>query len=300
MAETSAGGTVVKRIAFLIAVVTAVLTLVLPFVGGSGPSLFGNASAASASQQTGLPMFASAPQAAATSGPVQLVYHGEASVAGQQAARAAELKTDSEHLAQKPVPKPVIKMSAADRASGTAARRAAIEASGGSCPSAVGGSTPGAPSRVSAGGVQGTTSADLASFAKTYNAIRVANCLKPIPLSHFRYDSCMETRLFWMAEDPSDDPASAWGHMGSKRSDGVPSQGCDGNLAGGYNNSGATVAQKWWNSAPHRTSLYKPTYTGSVAGVCIHFAMTHGGLGSTPATNEPYSFTRAAAKWGGC
>jgi hypothetical protein len=286
----------VKRSAFLIAVFTAVLTLVLPFVGGSGPSLFGNAPAANAGQQTMLPMFASAPQAAeATTGSIQLAYHGEASTAAQQSARAAELKVDSEHLAQKPVPKPVVHLSAADRASGTAARRAAVEASGGSCPSAVGGSTPGAPGRVSAGGVHGTTSADLASFAKTYNAIRDANCLKPIALSHFRYDSCMETRLFWMAEDPSTDPSSAWGHLGSKRSDGVPSVGCDGNLAGGYGNTGATVAQKWWNSPPHRTSLYRPTYTGSVSGVCIHFAMTHGGV-----PNEPLSFTRAAAKWGGC
>jgi hypothetical protein len=32
-----------------------------------------------------------------------------------------------------------------------------------------------------------------------------------------------------------------------------------------------------------------------VGGVCIYFAMTHGGV-----PNEPYSFTRAAARWGGC
>lgn len=290
-----------KRSAFLIAVFTAVLTLVLPFVGGSGPSLFGNAPSASAGQQTMLPMFASAPQpVAVTVGAIEVATPGEASVAAQQEVRAAQLKVDSEHLAQKPVPKPVVQLSVADRASGTASRRAAIEASGGSCPSAIGGSTPGAPGATSAGGVAGTTSADLASFAATFNAIRVANCLQPIAPSHIRYDSCMEQRLFWMAEDPSDDPASAWGHMGSVRSDGVPSRGCDGNLAGGYGNSGATVAQKWWNSTAHRTSLYRPTYTGSVSGVCIYFAMTHGGLGSTPATNEPYSFTRAAAKWGGC
>jgi hypothetical protein len=114
-------------------------------------------------------------------------------------------------------------------------------------------------------------------------------------MSNFRYDSCMEDRLFWMAEDPSTDPASAWGHMGSVRSDGVPSYGCDGNLAGGSGNSGATVAQKWWNSTAHRNSLYRPTVTGPVGGVCIYFAMTHGGV-----PNEPYSFTRAAARWGGC
>ena len=139
------------------------------------------------------------------------------------------------------------------------------------------------------------TSDDLESFAATYNSIRVANCLDPIPMSNFYYDSCMEDRLFWMAEDPSEDPASAWGHMGSVRSDGVPSYGCDGNLAGGSGNSGATVAQKWWNSTSHRNSLYRPGTTGSVGGVCIYFAMTHGGV-----PNEPYSFTRAAARWGGC
>lgn len=163
------------------------------------------------------------------------------------------------------------------------------------CPSAIGGSTAGAPSRTSALGVAGTTSDDLQSFAVQFNAIRVANCLPPVPFQNIRYDSCMEDRLFWMAEDPSTDPSSAWGHIGSQRSDGVPSVGCDGNLAGGSNNSGATVAQKWWDSSGHRTSLYKPTYTGSTAGVCILFAMTHGGV-----PNEPYSFTRAAARWVSC
>ena len=158
-----------------------------------------------------------------------------------------------------------------------------------------GGSTAGAPGRTSKGGVAGTTSADLAQFAQRYNEIRVANCLPPIPMANIRYDSCMEDRLFWMAEDPSTDPMSAWGHIGSQRSDGVPSVGCDGNLAGGSNNTGATVAQKWWDSSGHRTSLYKPTYTGGTGGVCILFAMTHGGV-----PNEPYSFTRAAARWITC
>lgn len=287
-----------KRSAFLITVLTAVLTLVLPFVGGGGPSIFGNASSAGAVQQTGLPIFATAPTMVTTASEpaaVSLSYVNEAVLVAQQEARAKELTVDTEHLAQKPVPKPVVVASPADRASGTAARRAAIIASGGSCPAAIGGSTSGAPSTVSAGGVAGTTTADLNSFAVTYNAIRVANCLQPVPMSHIRYDACMEQRLFWMAEDPSTDPLSAWGHMGSVRSDGVPSVGCDGNLAGGYGNTGATVAQKWWNSTAHRNSLYKPTYTGSTAGVCIYFAMTHGGL-----PDEPYSFTRAAAKWGGC
>jgi len=163
------------------------------------------------------------------------------------------------------------------------------------CPSGIGGGFGGAPSRVSSGGVAGTTSDDLASFAAQYNSIRVANCLQPVPAANFRYDSCMEDRLFWMAEDPSTDPASAWGHRGSVRSDGVPDRGCDGNLAGGYGNTGATVAQKWWDSTAHRASLYRPEVAGSTTGVCIYLAVTHGGV-----PDEPYSFTRAAARWGGC
>jgi uncharacterized protein YkwD len=163
------------------------------------------------------------------------------------------------------------------------------------CPTAISGSTAGAPSAVSELGVAGTTSEDLASFAARYNQIRVANCLPPVPFGNIRYDSCMEQRLFWMAEDPSTDPMSAWGHIGSQRSDGVPSVGCDGNLAGGSGNTGATVADKWWASSGHRASLYKPGNTGSMAGTCILFAMTHGGV-----PNEPYSFTRAAARWVSC
>jgi hypothetical protein len=163
------------------------------------------------------------------------------------------------------------------------------------CPAAIGGSTPGAPSRTSPLGASGTTSDDLQSFAQTLNAIRVANCLPPVPFGNIRYDSCMEDRLFWMAEDPSTDPMSAWGHIGSVRSDGLASVGCDGNLAGGTGNTGSTVAQKWWDSSSHRDSLYKPTYTSSTSGVCILFAMTHGGV-----PNEPYSFTRAAARWVTC
>jgi len=156
-----------------------------------------------------------------------------------------------------------------------------------------GGGTAGAPGAASALGVAGTTSADLAQFAQTYNQIRVNNCMPPIAFANIRYDSCMEQRLFWMAEDPSEDPLSAWGHVGSQRSDGVPSTGCDGNLAGGSSNSGATVAQKWWDSGSHRSSLYKPGT--SVAGACLLFAMPHGGV-----PNEPYSFTRSAARWASC
>jgi hypothetical protein len=157
------------------------------------------------------------------------------------------------------------------------------------------GSVTGAPGTTSAQGVGGTTSADIAAFAAAFNAERAAHHLRSVPASHFRYDACMEQRLFWMAEDPSTNPASAWGHIGTKRSDGVPSVGCDGNLAGGMNNTGKTVAKKWWDSSSHRTSLYKPKYKGSMSLVCIYFAMTHGGV-----PNEPAAFTRAAARWGSC
>jgi hypothetical protein len=179
----------------------------------------------------------------------------------------------------------------------TVDRRDAVESTAPSygCVGSATGTVGSAPSKVSPLGVQGTTTDDLVTFALAYNAKRAANCLKPVPLGNFRYDSCMEARLFWMAEDPSLDPSSAWGHIGTQRSDGVPSVGCDGNLAGGMSNTGATVAVKWWDSTAHRTALYKPTYTGSTANVCIYFAMTHGGI-----PNEPYAFTRAAARWVGC
>jgi uncharacterized protein YkwD len=275
-----------KRSLFLGAVFTTVMVLVLPFVGGGGPSFLSPANAASA---------ASGPvvKASIFVDPSSAVLTAAAAVIDAEASAAAPLNADSEHVAQKPVPKPLPPVSAAGKASGTEERRAARAAVGQSCPGNVGGGVGGAPGRVSGGGVQGTTSDDLASFAATYNVIRVQNCLDPVPMSNFRYDSCMEDRLFWMAEDPSTDPASAWGHMGSVRSDGVPSYGCDGNLAGGSGNSGATVAQKWWNSTAHRASLYRPG--SGIGGVCIYFAMTHGGV-----PNEPYSFTRAAARWGGC
>jgi hypothetical protein len=169
------------------------------------------------------------------------------------------------------------------------------KANGRQCPRAITGTAGTAPSKKSPLGVAGTTTQDVAQFAVAVNAIRVANCLPPIPLANFRYDSCMEARLFWMAESPSLDPMDAWGHMGSKRIDGVPSPGCDGNLAGGFNNTAATVAQKWWTSTSHRASLYRPTITTSTARVCILFAMTHGGV-----PNEPYEFARAAARWVSC
>lgn len=280
------------------------MVIVLPFVGGGGPSFLSPAnaavttadSAAVGSAISGATTVSRPIVAAAiftdSSSPVLVA---AAQTIDAEVSAQAPLTTDSEHFAQKPVPKPLPPVSAAGRASGTTERRAALAAQGLSCPGNVGGGTNGAPGRVSGGGVQGTTSDDIASFAATYNSIRVANCLHPVPMSNFRYDSCMEDRLFWMAEDPSTDPASAWGHVGSQRSDGVPSYGCDGNLAGGSGNTGATVAQKWWNSTSHRNSLYRPSITSPVGGVCIYFAMTHGGV-----PNEPYSFTRAAARWGGC
>lgn len=112
-------------------------------------------------------------------------------------------------------------------------------------------------------------------------------------MSNIRYNSCLEDRLFWIAGDPSTDVASAWGHAGTvTRSDGVPEYGCDGNLAGGSNNTGAVVAQKWWDSVTHRDSLYRPGT--SIAGICINFAMVHGGV------NDPANFARASARWVRC
>ncbi len=270
---------IVRRLAFLATVVATVLVFVLPFVGGGGPGLMSAAYSLSPDDAQVISVRAD-PVAA-----------GVVVSASPVTITAASLTHDYEHLAQKPVPKPLPPVSASGAASGTGERQAALEAAGQSCPNNIATNSSGAPSTVSAGGVQGTTSDDLASFGAQYNAIRVANCLDPV--SNFIYDACMEQRLFWMAEDPSTDPNSAWGHIGSVRSDGVPSVGCDGNLAGGSGNSGSTVAQKWWDSTPHRASLYRPG--SGVGGVCIAFAMTHGGL-----PDESYSFTRAAAKWVSC
>ena len=169
-----------------------------------------------------------------------------------------------------------------------------------SCASGVSGTPNSAPGVTSKGGVPGTTSSDLAAFAAAYDQIRIANCLDPIPLANIRYNSCLEQRLFWMAEDPSPNPSSAWGHTSTaKRSDGVPIVGCDGDLAGGMGDTGASVAQAWWTSIDHRSSLYEPAFTGNVGDICIGFAMTHGGI-SVPGPNEPYAFTRSAAIWVRC
>ncbi|TAL45975.1 MAG: hypothetical protein EPN91_01145 [Salinibacterium sp.] len=285
-----------KRLALLSTVTATVLILVLPFVGGGGPGI---AEQAAADSGRVIPELASAAPAAKVqpTAKVALAASGyemriaESAVAVQVGAESSASSQDFEHLAQKAVPKP-FPVTPAGRASGTLQRMAAYAARGQSCPGNIATRTSGAPSKVSALGVGGTTSGDLALFAATYNQIRVANCLQPV--RYFRYDSCTEQRLFWMAESPSLDPNDAWGHMGSTRSDGVPSVGCDGNLAGGSGNTGATVATKWWNSPAHRASLYRP---GSSVGsnVCIAFAMTHGGV-----PNEPYSFTRAAARWTYC
>jgi hypothetical protein len=146
-----------------------------------------------------------------------------------------------------------------------------------------------APSRVSAGGVKGTTSTDVASFAHTYNRILIDNCLGFIPPANFHYDQCLQDRLFWIAEDPSKDPASAWGH-GAPRSDGARMVGCDGNLAGGNGYTGKTAADRWWTSPAHRQSLFRPGSTANHSSICIGFAMTHGGV-----PDEPRSFARASA-----
>jgi hypothetical protein len=278
-----------KRTVILGTVFATVFVLALPFAGGGGPSFLTPAQAAETSFD-GTPV-------ASTS---QVVTAGVTHVASTIASvtKPGTLTADSEHLAQKPVPKPiVVPVTRAGRANAGAARRQVLQAAGQSCPGqgSGGGSAPGISDSLGSGMITGTTTADIRSFSSTFNAIRAHNCLDAVPSSHFRYDACMEQRLFWMAEDPSTDPSSAWGHMGSVRSDGVPSRGCDGNLAGGSGNTGATVATKWWNSIEHRLSLYRPSYSGSMGGVCIYFAMSHGGV-----PNEPSSFTRAAARWGSC
>ncbi|CAO1649780.1 CAP domain-containing protein [Salinibacterium sp. NYA9b] len=282
------------RVPFLTALVTVVIVGVVPFVGGGGPGLTDSATASAAARS---PLFASTATAPLEES-VDVVAIAsiervtEESLAAAIKAEAKSLTTDSEHLAQKAVPKPKPIVVASTGTASVEQIRAAYASAGQSCPGNVGGGVSGAPSRSSSQGVAGTTSGDLASFAYAYNSIRVANCLQPIALSNFRYDSCMEERLFWMAESPSSNPLDGWGHNGTTRSDGVAARGCDGNLAGGSGNSGATVASKWWESYSHRASLYRPGV--STGGACIAFAMTHGGI------DEPYSFTRAAARWTYC
>jgi hypothetical protein len=283
-----------KKLILLAAGLSMVLVLVLPFVGGGGPGLTTPAIADSGPTAPVLASISSvlAPEQPAPSIASTFAAQAKTVVPDATAAVAATATTsDFEHVAQKAVPKPLPPVDAAGAASGTAQRRAAVEASGGSCPGYGGSANSGAPGATSPLGVGGTTSDDIAAFAAEYNSIRADNCLPAV--AYFVYDSCMEARLFWMAEDPSTDPMSAWGHIGSARSDGVPSVGCDGNLAGGYGNSGSTVASKWWYSPSHQASLYRPGQ--GTGGVCIAFAMTHGGV-----PNESYDFTRAAARWISC
>ena len=301
-----------KRPVILGTVFATVFVLALPFVGGGGPSFLQTDRAAGVSMSI-LPVAATSQVAsgvsrvidpAAALAAVSIPNSAMVSVAPAAAASNAVLTGDSEHMAQKPVPV-VVPPAAPATSAGTSAGgggtatspRSAARAPGQSCPGqgGGGGGAPGITDSLGQGMITGTTTSDIQSFSSTMNLIRAQNCLQAIPSSNFRYDPCMEQRLFWMAEDPSLDPSSAWGHIGSVRSDGVPSRGCDGNLAGGSGNSGATVATKWWNSIEHRLSLYRPSYTGSTAGVCIYFAMSHGGI-----PNEPSSFTRAAARWGSC
>jgi hypothetical protein len=271
--------------------VAAVAVVLLPFFGGA-PGI--SALADTGGDVSGIAARSAHQAAAAASGPIATAYTTRIDEAALAARAAAELTiTDREHLAQKPAGTRLAPVGTAGIASGTLERRAALAAEGLSCPTEIGGTTNDAPSIWSELGVGGTTSDDLALFARTFNSIRVDNCLAPIPLANFTYDSCMEQRLIWMAEDPSTDPMSAWGHIGSVRSDGLSSVGCDGNLAGGTGNTAGTAAYKWWESDDHRASLYRPGT--DTTGVCIAFAMSHGGV-----PNEPYPFTRAAARWYDC
>lgn len=314
-----------KRILLGAVCLSATISL-LPFVGGSGPALAGQ-SYADAPVANKFASNVTLPRPVATT---RTHFQPKSIPTNLRVNKSPVPTVDSEHLAQKPIPVPVpASVPAAEPASQSSSSRSPRAQSGSrsnpapgsstsqqsstssapqtaaSCPSAVGGSSGSAPSGSSASGIAGTTSADVASFAAAYNQIRVANCLSPVPMGNIRYDSCMEARLYWMAEDPSTNPGNTWGHTGVRSiapdangvyySDAVPARGCDGNLAGGSGNTGATVAQKWWDSLSHRASLYRPSYTGSTSSVCIYFAMTHGGLPS-----ESVSFARAAARWGSC
>ena len=312
-----------KRFAVFTTVFAAVLGLLLPSVGSSGPER----SASPSSPSSTATVFASAivmPGSASVWAPTAVgmstsgvatndvtaanaAASPTASTAAAPATGAAAATVDSTVQAGNPVrnsvPAPAVAAQTVAVAKPVPAPAAPAAPAAPVCPSSTGGggSAPG----FSESGIGGTTSADIYSFSAALNAIRVANCLQPVPAANFRYDSCMEQRLFWMAEDPSTNPGNTWGHTGVKSlapdangvyySDAVAAKGCDGNLAGGSGNTGATVAQKWWDSLPHRASLYRPTVTGSMAGVCIYFAMTHGGV-----PNESPGFTRAAARWGGC
>jgi uncharacterized protein YkwD len=269
-----------KLFASFATVLVAVIMLIVPVVGGSGSELNAPTVADSGS---------ASPRLASITTPINIAEHDSIAIESEVViaepivvAEPATVTAVQPAIASPEAPWESLELMAVPRT------MPPLPESG--CVNSSSYSTTGAPSATSAGGVAGTTSDDLSSFAAQYNAIRAANCLNSV--TRFIYDSCMELRLFWMAESPSPNPADAWGHIGSVRIDGVPSVGCDGNLAGGSGNTGVTVATKWWDSTSHRASLYRPGT--STAGVCIAFAMTHGGNG------DPYSFTRAAARWTTC
>jgi uncharacterized protein YkwD len=274
-----------KLFASFATVLVAVIMLIVPVVGGSGSELNPPTVADSGSASPRLASITTPPEIVEVADP-RVAVAISTTLNEFAAPSQSSLAVASEHLAQQPV----VGTLGESGASANEAHRASLDQPSSGCVTAATQMTSSAPSRVSTGGVAGTTSADLIEFAIQYNAIRASHCLQPV--ARFIYDSCMELRLFWMAESPSPNPADAWGHIGSVRIDGVPSVGCDGNLAGGSGNTGVTVATKWWDSTSHRASLYRPGT--STVGVCIAFAMTHGGNG------DPYSFTRAAARWTTC
>lgn len=317
-ANSYRGVRMIRQVLTLGASIGAALVLVTPFLGGGGPGLAPVPAAApalvAASSTTALavPAAADAPAVERDAATVTRV-----AVADTAQALLAEAPA-AVSTAPEPEAPPAFEELPAMAASPIPASEQTAISSSGPTPMILDGGAGGglsldqfspgcgaypagqpgtAPSKLSGQGVLGTTSNDVATFANMYNSIRLANCLAPVPYQNIRYDSCMELRLFWMAESPSTNPLDAWGHMGSTRIDGVPSPAgaCDGNLAGGYGNTGATVAQKWWDSIDHRNSLYRPGYTGSMNNVCILISMTHGGI-----PNEPVEYTRAAARWVTC
>jgi hypothetical protein len=289
----------VQTLKNVVILATAVVAAVVLFQG-AGPSVTAAPSRASVN------IVASAPSAHSAHSELSAFLSGT-SVPAAVAPATTTSTTATTPAAAAPSSAPVVSVSATDASAAVAGRTftttpaaVTVAPAAPTCPTAVSGSTPGAPGASDAEGVPGTTTADLNSFASAFNAIRVANCLTPIPFGNIRYSTCLQQRMWWMADDPSTDPASAWGHTGTAvRSDGVPIVGCDGDIAGGSGDTATSVANDWWVSLDHRASLYQPTFSGNVASVCIAFAISHGGI-NVPLPNEPYSFTRAAAYWYSC
>jgi hypothetical protein len=130
------GDLTVKKTVILGTVFATVLVLALPFVGGGGPSFLTPARAAEASF-VGLPVAATSPVAsgavthvdtaaaiAAVSKPTATII----TVAPASSVATAALTTDSEHLAQKPVPIPVVVPHSRPQARAAPPRAAAEEA----------------------------------------------------------------------------------------------------------------------------------------------------------------------------